>query len=136
MKQMPSPTAAMSSPATAGPTNRAPLTSDELSAIAFGRSSRFSIMSIRNDCLIGMSKAFTTLMKSERATMCHTATACERTKMPITSAWSIASDWVAISRRCLLNRSATTPPTGDRTNDPIWEQKPTRPSRNAERVRV
>jgi hypothetical protein len=27
-------------------------------------------MSIRNDCLIGMSKAFTTLMKSERATMC------------------------------------------------------------------
>jgi hypothetical protein len=75
MKHTPSPAAAMRSPATAGPTNRAPLTIDELSAIAFGRSSRSSIISTRNACLAGMSKALTTPRKRESATICQTATA-------------------------------------------------------------
>ena len=56
-KHHPSPTAAMSTPAIDGPSRRAPLTIDELSAMALGRSSRSSTISTTNACRAGMSKA-------------------------------------------------------------------------------
>jgi hypothetical protein len=50
----------MSAAATTGPTNRAPLTSVELSAIAFARSARSSTIWRTNDCRAGMSNALIT----------------------------------------------------------------------------
>ena len=47
-------------PPTAGPIMRLPLTSDELSAIAFGRSRRSSTISITKDCRAGVSNALMT----------------------------------------------------------------------------
>jgi len=54
-----SPTAAITTPATAGPINREPFTRDEFRAMAFGKSSRRAIIAINNACRAGMSNAFT-----------------------------------------------------------------------------
>ena len=59
-KHQPSPTAAMSRPPIAGPIMRLPLTSDELSAMALGRSARSSTIWTTNDWRAGVSNALTT----------------------------------------------------------------------------
>jgi len=46
-------------PAIDGPSSLALLNMEEFRAIAFPKSSLFSIMSTTNDCLVGISKAFT-----------------------------------------------------------------------------
>src|SRR6266540_2675418 len=65
-KHAPTPSAPISTPATAGPTTRAALKSEELSAIAFMRSS-FPTSSTTNDWRVGMSKALTTPRKAASA---------------------------------------------------------------------
>ena len=47
---------------------------------------------------------------------------------------TIAEICVAMTMRCRLKRSATTPPTGERRNTGIWLEKPTIPSSAEEPV--
>ena len=56
-KQMPSPVVAINMPAIEGPNSRAALNMEEFKAIAFPRSSFFSIISKRSECRAGISKA-------------------------------------------------------------------------------
>ena len=60
MKHHPSPAAAMITPPTDGPMMRLAFTIDELSAIAFGRSSRSSIICTTNAWRAGVSNALIT----------------------------------------------------------------------------
>ena len=55
-----SPTAAITRPATAGPTIRLPLTMDEFSAMAFGKSARSSTICTTNAWRAGVSNALIT----------------------------------------------------------------------------
>ena len=70
-KHQPSPTAATSTPATAGPMIRAPFIIEELSAIAFMRSSRPTI-STTNAWRIGTSKALMAPSNVAKTMRCHT----------------------------------------------------------------
>src|ERR1039457_771773 len=56
-KQVPAPNFSNTMPEMAGPINRAKFTIDELSAMALGKSSLLSIISLTIDCLAGTSKA-------------------------------------------------------------------------------
>jgi hypothetical protein len=70
-KQTPSLVAAMIKPAIAGPSRRAPLNIELLSAIALGRSSRRSIISTTNACRAGASKALTKPCNRFSSTTCE-----------------------------------------------------------------
>ena len=72
-KQMPSPTAATTSPAMAGPITRAELNIAELSEMAFSRSSLLVIWMI-SDCRAGISNALIQPNITAKAITCHTCT--------------------------------------------------------------
>ncbi len=125
----------MSMPATDGPTSLAALTIDELSAIAFGRSSRLSTISIRNAWRAGMSTALMSPWKMLSRTMWVTVIVPERAKAARSPDWIIASTWVTTSTRCRFHRSTHTPAKGARMKVGIWPVKLTSPRSNAEWVR-
>src|SRR5205807_1454740 len=95
-------------PATAGPITRAALNADELSAIAFIRSS-LPTRSTMNAWRAGMSNALTTHRNAASAARCHTATVRLHTSAASANAGSMDSVCVRTTRRCLLVRSTTTP---------------------------
>ena len=108
-KQTPSPTLAMSRPATAGPTVRATLTSTELRLTALRRCLEPTI-SIMNDWRAGFSKA---LLRPSRAASTPISQRCTdpvTVSRPRISAWMPIALCSAIIVRRLSTRSAITPP--------------------------
>ena len=116
-----------STPATAGPTIRAPLNIDELSAMALIRSFR-PTRSTTNTCRAGMSNAFTVPSSAAIANRCHTATRPVSVSPASVPASSIAQVCVAMMIRRRSPRSATIPPTVARRKTGICAAKPVIPS--------
>ncbi len=108
-KHHPSPTLAIISPATAGPSVRATLTSTELRLTALRRCSEPTISSM-NDCRAGFSKALLTPSSSASTPICHTWMEWVSVRMPRISAWIPIALWSATIVRRLSTRSAITPP--------------------------
>src|SRR5712692_5149995 len=109
-KQMVTPTAAMITPATDGPTTAAPLKTDELRAIAFMRSCRPTI-SMTNAWRDGTSKRLMTpVAKAATITIQYCAWPVELSAKR-TNEGTVNRDWVASSTLRFWNRSATTPPS-------------------------
>ena len=133
MKHQPSPTVATRTPATAGPRIRAMLKIDELSAMAFGRSSRLTI-STRKACRAGMSNALTIPRSDARMKTSFTVTRPASVSAPSAKARSIEDVWVATRRLRRFCRSATAPPRGARRKIGICPQKPASPRRRDEPV--
>ena len=133
-KHQPSPTAATSRPAIAGPTTRAPLTIEELSAIALLRSSRPTI-STTNDWRAGMSKALTMPRQVARTKTCHTRTWPLRVSTASVSGSNIEIDWVRMRMRRRSARSATMPPMVAKRKTGARVANDVTPSRAAEPVR-
>jgi hypothetical protein len=133
-KHQPSPTAATSSPATAGPTTRAPLNIEELSAMALTRSSRPTI-STTNDCRAGMSNALVTPSSAAITKRCQTSTTPVSVRAASAAASSIAVVCVKTMMRWRLCRSATAPPTDASRKTGICPEKLTKPSSTADPVR-
>ncbi len=107
----PPPIAAMSRPATAGPTRRAALKEAELSPTALERSSGPTI-SETNDCRAGASKAVPTPKTRAATRTCQVCTTPVTASRPSTSELSAMPAWVTCSRRRLGKRSATNPAYG------------------------
>src|SRR2546430_11276441 len=85
---MPTPATPINTPATAGPTIRAALNMDELSAIAFMRSS-LPTSSTMNAWRAGMSNALTTPKNTASTMTCHVVTLPVHTSTASASASSI-----------------------------------------------
>src|ERR1019366_3231521 len=108
-KHVPSPTVAISTPATAGPITRATLTITELRLTALRRLSAPTISSM-NDCRAGFSKALLSPSSAARRPISHSWTAPVTVSSPSASACRpMAICRTTISRR-LSTRSAITPP--------------------------
>src|SRR5436190_53084 len=105
---MPTPATPINTPATAGPTIRAALNMDELSAIAFMRSS-LPTSSTMNAWRAGMSNALTTPKNTASTMTCHVVTLPVHTSTANASASSICKPCVHTMRRRLSTRSTTTP---------------------------
>ncbi len=90
---------------------RAPLTIDELSAIALIRSLR-PTMSIRNACRAGMSNALTSPSRPASRKICQICTAPLSVNRARVKARIIDAVCVATIIRWRWKRSATLPPTG------------------------
>ena len=120
-------------PASVGPRMRAPVTIDELRAMALTMSSRPTIC-VMNDWRAGMSKALATPRQQARTSTCPTRTVPVRVSVARTNASTIMVHWVASITRCRRTRSATRPPTGASRNTGIWPQNPTSPSSTVEPV--
>ena len=121
-------------PAMAGPTTRDALNIEEFRAMAFIRSLRPTISTMK-DWRAGISNAFTTPSSAASTKMCQIRTAPLSTNAASTKASSIAEVCVAITTRRRLYRSATIPATGENTNEGICEQNPIAPSRTELPVR-
>ncbi len=133
-KHQPSLVAAMTTPAIDGPSSRATLTIDELSAIALGRSALSSISSLRNACRPGMSNALTIPWTTLSARI-HSTVMC-----PLSASAASANDsiidmiCVTTSRRRRSHRSTRMPANGPSRNAGNWPANPTRPSSTADPV--
>ena len=108
-KQTPSPTAAISSPATAGPSTRATLTSVELRLTALRRCSGPTSSSM-NDCRAGFSNALLSPSSAARTPISQIRTAPVTVSSPRISACTAITDCSATISVRLSTRSATTPP--------------------------
>ncbi len=133
-KQPPSPTTAMSIPAREGPTRRAPLRMEELSAMGFGRSLRSSTISSTNACRAGESKAFTTPWRSWSAATSPTVMAPASVSAARANDCSIESACVTTRTRWRECRSTNTPAMGESIVG-ARPQNPMTPSIAAEPVR-
>ena len=132
-KQYPMPTAAITIPATAGPTMRALLKIPELSPMAFIRSFLPTI-SMMKDWRAGISKATIRPRMPASVAMCHTSTVPVRTRMASMKGGIIAEDCV-MSRSVLLgNLSARTPPKLEKSSKGRVPTIPTTPSISFEPV--
>jgi len=87
---------------------RAPLNSEELSAIAFIRSSLPTI-STMNDWRIGMSNPLAMPRIVARSNTCQTATTCVQTRIATVRASSMNASCMKMMNRRLSARSAITP---------------------------
>jgi hypothetical protein len=94
------PAAPMSSPATAGPTSRAPLKIVEFRLTALA-SSPGPTISETNACRTGASTAATAPSPPASTKTCHSATTSAATRIPSTSASTPISDCVISSMRRL-----------------------------------
>ena len=135
MKHQPSLVAAMTTPAIDGPSSRATLTIDELSAIALGRSALSSISSLRNACRPGMSNALT-IPCATLSPRIHATVLC-----PLRASAASANDsiidmtCVTTRRRRRSHRSTRMPANGPSRNaGNRVVAKPTRPSSIADPV--
>ena len=90
----------MSSPATAGPTSRAPLKIVEFRLTAFA-SSPGPTISETNACRVGASMAATAPRPKASTKTCHSATTSVTTRIPSARASTPISDWVTSSMRRL-----------------------------------
>ena len=108
---MPSPTVAIRMPATAGPTDRATLTSTELRLTALRRCSGPTSSSM-NDWRDGFSNALLSPSRAASTPISHTCTTPVTVSSPSASACKPIAVWSAIIRRRLSIRSAITPPYG------------------------
>jgi hypothetical protein len=133
-KQTPALVTASSSPASDGPTSRAPFTIDEFRAMALPKSSRLDTISVRNAWRPVMSKVLTTPMNRLSRIRCQTWTTPASVSAASNSAWSIARLCVSRIRRCLFQRSVSTPATGERNRAGTWPQNSTRPRSHDEPV--
>ena len=107
---------------------RALLNNDEFSAIAFGRSARPTICTMK-DWRAGMSKAFTTPSSPARTRTCDTWTVPDNVIAARAKASSIMTACVPTMMRWRRQRSAAKPPTGARRNTGNCPMKPTSPNR-------
>ncbi len=108
-KHTPSPTVAIRIPATAGPIERATLTSTEFKLTALRRCS-LPTSSIMNDCRAGFSKALFSPSSAANRPICHTCTSPVTVRIPSASACRPIALCSAIISRRLSTRSAITPP--------------------------
>src|SRR6266446_5410966 len=92
------PTLAMTRPAAAGPTIRAPLNAAELSATALTTSSRPTV-SFTNDCRTTLKSVLARPAHSARTPTCQYATTPVATSAATVSAVHACAAWVAMSRR-------------------------------------
>ena len=92
----------------AGPMTRAPLKSDEFSAMAFIKSSLPTI-STMNDCRMGMSKALAMPRMVASTSTCQTATTPVQTRIATVNASSMKASCMKMMTRRLSTRSAMTP---------------------------
>ena len=118
----------------AGPATRAPLNIEELSAIAFSKSSRPTI-SIRNDCRAGTSNAFTVPSSVASAIISQTRMRPVSVSAARVNASSIEAVCVAITTRRRGHRSAASPASGDSRKMGIWLTKPSTPRSTDDPVR-
>src|SRR3989441_875413 len=102
------PTLAMTRPAAAGPTIRAPLNAAELSATALTTSSRPTV-SFTNDCRTTLKSVLARPAHTARTPTCQYATTPVATSVATVSAVHACAAWVAMSRRRLATRSAMAP---------------------------
>ncbi len=109
VKHQPSPTVAIITPATAGPTVRATFTSTELRLTALRRCSA-PTSSIMNDCRAGFSNALFRPSRAARIPMCQTWTLWVRVRPARIRAWMPIADCSPIIALRLSTRSAMTPP--------------------------
>ena len=133
-KQVPSPTTASSSPATAGPTTRAALNTAEFSEMALMRSSLLVIW-ITSAWRPGMSKALITPSRPASTSTCQTWTRPVRVSAASTNACTIDRVCVTMTTFRREKRSAAMPPRGPSANTAIWAQNQAVPSRSSEWVR-
>ncbi len=131
-KQSASPTAAISTPARAGPTTRAQLISSELSAMAFGSSLLCSTSRAIIACRSGMSNADAQPSTSASAATCQTATTPVAASTARVAACASITDCVISSARRRSTRSASTPATGAMNSTAMYWQKVTKPRSSAE----
>jgi len=82
------------------------LNREEFSAMAFPRSSLSSSISTTNECLTGMSKAYTRPRKRVSTKRCQIWTDPVRVRTARTRACSMARTWVAMRRWYRFMRSA------------------------------
>ena len=125
------PTVANKIPPSAGPMMRAPLNIIELTAMAFGKSSRPTI-STTNACRAGPSKALITPVTAASSTICHTCTIPVKVSAARMNASTMDAACVMTSRLRLFTRSTTTPPHGEISSDGIAAANPTTPNINSE----
>src|SRR6266699_3374575 len=130
---MPTPATPINTPATAGPTIRAALNMDELSAIAFMRSS-LPTSSTMNAWRAGMSNALTTPKNTASAMTCHVVTLPVHTSTASASASSICRACVHTMRRRLSTRSTTTPAYSVNSSTPRERSACVKPTANGELV--
>jgi hypothetical protein len=133
-KAMPSPIQATTRPATAGPTLRAALKIEELSAIAFSKSSRPTISTV-NDWRAGASKALATPSRKASTNTCQTCTRPVSVSRARIAASTIAATWVASSSRRLETRSTTVPAGSESSSTGAELAAAARPSSAGESVR-
>ncbi len=133
-KHHPSLLAAITSPASDGPTSRAMFTMDELMAMALLRSARSPTICTMKDWRPGMSKALMRPCMMLRARIQWIVIRPENVNAASASDCTMASVCVQISTCLRLSRSTQTPAKGARRNVGIWPAKLTVPSSSAECV--
>ena len=124
-KQMPSPTAATTSPAMAGPITRAELNMAELSEMAFSRSSLLVIW-MMSDCRAGISNALMQPNITAKAITCQTCTRPEIVSSASPSAWSSESVCVRMTSFQREYRSEASPPRLPKREDRDLRAEPRR----------
>ena len=107
-KHQPTPNAAISTPPSAGPITRPALKSDELSAIAFGSSSRPTSRKVKA-WRFGASKTSAAPPQNASTKYGHTTSTPANASAASTAATTIELACVIITTRRLSNRSASTP---------------------------
>ncbi len=105
----------------------------ELSAIAFGRSSRASTISTTNACRAGVSNAFTSPWTMTSAMTCQTVMRVSANAASAADC-AIESTCDQTSTRWRFHRSTATPANGASKNVGICPAKPTIPRSHADPV--
>ncbi len=121
-------------PATAGPSRRAPLTIEELMAMALPRSRRSSTICTRKAWRAGMSKALTRPCTAMSTVISARLITPASVSAPISSACSARIACVHSSSLRRLRRSTQTPANGPIRNEMMLPVKLTSPSSSAELV--
>ena len=124
----------MIAPAIEGPMSRAALNIDELSAIAFARSSRSVMTVLRNACRAGMSKAFTSPWTAFRAITAGTVMCPVKVRSARANDCTIDTVCVTTRMRWRSHRSRNAPANGPRMKPGSWPANPTIPRRMADPV--
>ena len=135
VKHHPSPTKPTTAAAATGPSILAEFFMRELSATAFGRSARSSIISPRNDCRATVSNALITACTAPSTTRCQTVILPVSAKHASAADCSIAATCVAMTVRWRFHRSTSTPAMGASNAAGACPKKPTRPSMTGDPVR-
>ena len=106
-------------PPIAGPMSRAPLTIEELMAMALARSPRSSTIWTRKDWRPGMSKALIRPWNTMRAMISPRVITLASVKAASARDWIAAATWVTTSSRRRSRRSTHTAAKGPRRKETI-----------------